>query len=185
MSNSTAEIIDRAQGKTAVGYQAPRPQGTGTPFKAEWTVNCFLVCDSSDENFPIFEIPEAEFFGKDHVGKVVMQISKSNHRDFPGHRFTLGAILPDGRFVPNISPRVSDQRQGTPVIDEKPWRAAFYLFVKAETWQQTDVAIQCDRYVDRSATPRGTTTEAPKRGIGKAGKTERERAKGKARPKAV
>ena len=185
MSGSVAEMIDRAQGKTAVDYTAPRPKGDGPAWKPEWAVNTFLVCDPRDAYLPIYEIPEADFHGIQYAGHCAVQIWKSNHRDFPGHRFTFGAILPDGRFVPNISPRVEGQRQGTPSIDESIWDAQDALTRKARLWQQTDVAVQVDRYVDRSSHQRGNQNAATPRGIGKPGKTDRARAKGKARAKAA
>lgn len=176
--SSVAAVIEQAQGNKGNGQQQ-RPQSN---WKPEWNVSTFLVCSPQDPDLSIYEIPEASFVGKDYAGYVAMQISKSNHRDFPGHRFCLGAILPDGRFVLNISPRVEGQRQGSPSIDTGVWGAASVLLLKSQSWQESDVAVQVDRFVVRTS-GRDDRTQAAPRGIGKPGKTERERAKGKAKPK--
>jgi hypothetical protein len=185
---STQHLIDQAQQQTG----GNRPQGQ--PFKAEWHTSLFLVCNPKGSDPNIYEVQvgdlqllnsnsfREEFDLTRYAGFLAVQVHKSNHRDFPGHRFTLGAILPNGRFVPNISPRVEGQRTGQPLIDDSVWETTIALWAKAREYQQTDVTIQADRYVQRTSTPRGEI-KAPPKGIGKPGKTDRERAKGKAKPK--
>lgn len=155
---------------------APTHQATETRFTPQWrdlgvlilNKKGELVCDSTT---PFPTNPEDfEAFGKEHENCVACAIRHSDHKPFPFYRFTFGMILRSGKFVPSLSPRVI-LRDGSMKIDN-----SFYdmmtMVEKAEQWFEKQLAWQSDAL----AKSREQHVRSP-------GKTERQRAKGKAKPK--
>lgn len=111
--------------------------------------------------------------------QLMVGVKKSDHRDFPLYRVAIGTILGDGHFVPGISPRADfDQlRLGTVAWDDC-FENVGRLLKEAEEWVRADMSYAVDAYVMRGAS-RDRAPDKSQRG----GKTERDRARGKAQPK--
>jgi len=147
-------------------------------FKPEWTPQVYLVLQADAENNPTpTTIYQQDL--PDYGDAIAVCCLMSNHRPFQAYRFVLGTILKSGKFVPNVSPRVDGYRNGNPEVAQDTWWDIMTLLGEAKKWQETDAATQADRYVARSA-PR----EDGAKGHRQTGKTERNRARGKAKPKA-
>lgn len=152
-----------------------RDRGDRPVWKPEWNLVGYLVAVVKDGATQVIELRPNEDF-KPYAQYLAVSLTKSSHKGFKNHRFSLGTILNDGRFVPSFGPRVSNQRSGQPELDEGAWLALSKLVEAAKEWQGGDAAFQCDHYVAYTSGPE-------KVGQKVTGKTERERAKGKARPK--
>lgn len=113
---------------------------------------------------------------------LLVGVKKSDHRDFPLYRVAVGTILADGRFVPGVSPHadIEQLRNGAIV-----WNGTFDVLTRllkaAEEWVASDMSYALDRFVTR----KGGAPEAQKATtkMQRPGKTERDRARGKAQPK--
>lgn len=143
-------------------------------WKPTWTVVNHLVAIVRDGTTLVEQVKKENF--KDVDGHAAVQIWQSDHRAVQFSRFSLGTIVGD-RFVPSISPRVEGVKTRNPRIDSGHWEAVFQLLEAAKAWQQEDAVYQADKYVDRTSGPVQVTQKHT-------GKTDRARAKGKARPKA-
>jgi hypothetical protein len=115
------------------------------------------------------------------AGCVMVGIKKSDHRDFPSYRVAIGTVLMDGRFVPGITPHADLDALRLGSIQ---WDGAFAslrtLLVAAEDWINTDQGYSVDRFVMRKG---GEGRSDNAKAAHKTGKTERNRAKGKAKPR--
>jgi len=126
-----------------------------------------------DEEYP--DMPNRDLLK--YPNHYAVQLCKSTHRPFRYHRFFIGTILANGKFVFSVAPRVDDWKSGSPKVDSGSWDALHKLLEAAESWQGGDASFQTDGYVERSSGPPQTS------GFRKTGKTERARARGKAKPK--
>lgn len=155
--------------------QHTKPEDSRPAWKPEWNIAGYLIAVVEDGTTIIREVPgdtDLTPYAKHYAAG----LKKSTHRPFQRHRFALGVILNNGNFVPSFDVMVEGQREGNPFVDEGAWEALDRLLVAVKNWQQTDAAYQSDAYVDKTSGP-------PKAESRKTGKTERDRAKGKARPK--
>ncbi len=110
-------------------------------------------------------------------------MERSNNRDRPDHRFFYGSITAEGRSVPYIQPTILGRNTGTARIDDT--FVAFYdLNVYAQKWLAGIVEAQEEAFLARGDSQKRDSRDSvqvPKR----LGKTEKDRAKGKAKPKHV
>jgi hypothetical protein len=120
---------------------------------------------------------------KPHAGCLMVGVKKSDHRDFPMYRIAIGTILGDGRFVPGVSPRADlDQLRLGSVVWNGTFEGLTRLLHAAEEWINTDQGFNVDRFISRKG---GEGRDRDAKAVKHTGKTERERAKGKAKPARV
>jgi hypothetical protein len=121
---------------------------------------------------------------KDQCGCLMVGIKKSDHIDFPIYRVAVGAIRGDGAFGPGFSPRTDIQQLRSGVISmDKSFETFERLLRAAEAWIQVDLGYEVDRYVLRKGGANESSKVLHARHARSPGKTERARARGKARPR--
>lgn len=138
----------------------------------------FVAKASPDGTFEIHELePNADL--KPWAWCIMLGVKKSDHRDFQQHRCTVGTVLGDGRFVPSFTPRANlDELRLGSVSWDTTWDMVNALNAAAKAWADADQSWNIQRFVDRKG---GSQSNQPE--VHKTGKTERNRLRGKARPK--
>jgi hypothetical protein len=170
--NDVTRIIEENSKQQDSKQKQDRPA-----FKADWTPQTYLVATKDAEGgSSVKQVSQQDLHS--FVGSVVVCCLLSSHRPFAYHRFQFGTIVGTGKFVPSVSPRVEGWRSGAPVVDEAAWWDIGALLEAAKKWQETDAMVQADQYVSRSM-PREDSSKS----VRHTGKTERNRARGKAKPK--
>lgn len=171
---SVNQIIRDAEASQSSHQQVPRRD-------VEWDDFAAFVCNPEAPD-SVYQLKDGETFEQfpRHVAAVV---SRSDHRDFPQHRIRIGAVSSNGRFFPNLSPRsdLQQMRSGNVSLDGT-FAALKLVAASVEAFIQDEYSWHVDRYVQRTA-GKGRGPEQAKPQVRSSGKTERERAKGKARPK--
>lgn len=126
-------------------------------WKPEWTPSKYLIAIVRNGKTEITELAAMDDdrsmnpnrdLGR-YVNHYAVQVVKSSHRGFQYHRFVLGTIISDGKFVSSIAPRVEGVRDGNPQIDNGAWDAVYALMGYAEEHQEDDSKKQCEEYAAR------------------------------------
>ena len=171
---SIAHIINEYEEQAQKSNDRPRRETL-------WSEAVIFVMQAPSENVETLT-PGAEL--APHAGCLMVGVKKSDHRDFPMYRVAIGTILGDGRFVPGVEPRADlDQLRLGSVVWNGTFGGLAKLLLAAEEWINTDQGYNVDRFISRKGGEGRGGRDA--KAVKHTGKTERARAKGKAKPARV
>ena len=171
---SIAHIINNYQEQTQKPNDRPRRE-------IIWSEAATFVMRPSSTTVETLA-PGADF--APYAGCLLVGVKKSDHRDFPNYRVAIGTLLnSESRFVPGVSPRADlDQLRLGNIEKDDTFDSLCLLLRAAEEWIQADKTWNVDKFVSRKG---GEGRDGNEKAAKRTGKTERERAKGKAKPARV
>ncbi len=142
-----------------IDQHRPTQTSARPAFQAEWKDSLFFVVDPKEGG--IYELPITEDLDLSaYPWCIAILVKKSNHRDFPRHRFLLGTLLENGRFVTGLTPRVENQRLGQADLDNT-WPAVLALVERVQVWHGLEASRQADAFLERKG---GDWKDGPPKG---------------------